>query len=197
MLLALLLIGCNEKSPPPSEDAEDIVVLPQDTLEDTITCGEVTDYQILSIDSNEVVFSPTNPNLVVANWENEDFILSCESDYFLEELTYYIGYERETWQNITSPFKATYTGNQFGDYFHILFEDDTNHLYDFGFGNNEFGEHQLFEDNGHYEDNPLYLNKEFLVYWEWKVSFFPCCSGEYYGAEAYLPSIVKLELIDE
>ena len=95
-----------------------------------------------------------------------------------------------------NPFLATYEGNEFGDYHHIMFEGAYSKRCDFVFGNNNFGKFKLFSDD-EMIDNPNYLGKSFKIYWEWKASSFPCCSGEYEMVKAYLPSIVKLELVDK
>lgn len=194
--IGLILIGGCQEEPTQQNCLESnqdstTTISPADSIVDTL--DTINEAQQTIGQADETI----NPNDLVKDWEHGDFILYCESDYHAEELVYFIEYEREQWLNITSPFRATYTGNEFGDYFHITFEDDTNHYYDFGFGNNDFGEYTLFEEDGHYNDNPEFLNQEFIVYWEWRKSSFPCCSGEYYSAEAYLPSIVKLELADE
>lgn len=137
--------------------------------------------------SNDVLLS-------VDDWNLDDFIVNKE-DRSSESLKRTIDYEREEWKGVKSPFIATYRGCDFGDYFHLTFEDAHGKIYDFGFGENNYGEYELF-DNGDYTDNPAYLNKPFNVYWNWVVSSFPCCDGEYEMVEAYLPSITKLELID-
>ena len=91
---------------------------------------------------------------------------------------------------------SSYEGNYFGDYHHIEFEDANGKRYDFGFGNNNFGDILLYFDDEQMNDNPKYLGKSFKIFWEWKISSFPCCSGEYESVEAYLPSITKLKLIE-
>lgn len=102
---------------------------------------------------------------------------------------------RKEWQNVPNPITATYQGNDFGDYHHILFKATNGIHYDFGQAKNNYGQYKLHELSGQYEDNPEFLGKEFKVYWDWKLSEFLCCEGEYGKAKAYLPSITKLELI--
>ncbi len=98
-------------------------------------------------------------------------------------------------KNVNSPIIATYEGNEIGDYLSITFLDTNGRKsYDFGFGNNDFGEVLLF--NKAMVDNPNYFRKTFKVYWEWKISTFPCCDGNYKTVKAYLPSITRLELIE-
>ncbi|MBL7747600.1 MAG: hypothetical protein JNM19_09260 [Chitinophagaceae bacterium] len=107
----------------------------------------------------------------------------------------HIEWLREEWQNVPNPMTAIYQGNDFGDYQHILFKAENGVEYDFGQANNRYGPYKLYEPSGQYEDNPEFLGKKFKVYWDWVVSDFFCCEGEYGKARAYLPSITKLELM--
>ena len=102
----------------------------------------------------------------------------------------------ELWKNLANPLIVKYTGSEFGDYFHIYFEDTNGMEYDFGFGNNNYGNYKLYENPGPLLDNPIYLNKSFKLYWKWKLSTFPCCDGEYNPTKGLQPSIIKLELIN-
>jgi hypothetical protein len=102
---------------------------------------------------------------------------------------------RKEWQNRPNPLTATYQGNDFGDYHHILFRDANGTTYDFGQANNHYGPYQLHARSGQYDDNPEYLGKKFKIYWDWILTDFSCCDGEYGKAKAYLPSIIKLELV--
>lgn len=107
----------------------------------------------------------------------------------------HIEWLRKEWQNAPNPITATYQGNDFGDYHHILFRAANGVEYDFGQAENNYGQYKLYELAGQYDDNPDYLGKKFKVYWDWKLSEFLCCDGEQGEAKAYLPSITKLELI--
>lgn len=131
----------------------------------------------------------------IKNWSTVDFIISekYKSSTSLRNL---IEYTREEWKNVPSPFKAVYTGCYIGDYFHLNLEDARGKSYDFGFGNNNYGDILLF-DTIAYDSNRKYLRKSFLIHWSWKISKFPCCDGEYDNVEAYYPSITKLELLRE
>lgn len=124
----------------------------------------------------------------------DTLIKECPENYCDElhaDMTYYVNY----WKDVPNPFVATYRGNEFGDYFHVIFEiNDTLH-YDFGFGDNQFDAHVLYENGGDYADNPDYLDKRFEVHWAWRISIFPCCSGAFERAVAYMPSIVGLKLV--
>jgi hypothetical protein len=128
-------------------------------------------------------------------WTVHDFIVECSENYKLE-LEQLIEYEREQWQDVPNPLIVIYKGNDIGDYHHINFEDSEGKTYDFGFGQNDFRGISLF-DKKELNDNPKYLNKSFKIFWKWKISSFPCCSGDYTIVKAYLPSIVKLEILKE
>lgn len=130
----------------------------------------------------------------VSNWKIDDFIVK-KKDRSSTALRAQIEYIKEQWKDVKSPLVATYQGCDFGDYFHLIFEDAKGNNYDFGFGENEYEPYKLFDETD-YADNPKYLNKTFKIYWNWKITSFPCCEGEYELVEAYLPSITKLELVD-
>lgn len=156
--------------------------------------------------SVEVVDSIIKPNdsaqptemitLDVTAWTIDEFIVDCPKE-MKAELIDYLRYERAEWQGVSNPFIATYDGNDFGDYFHVMFTDDKDKSYDFGFADKDFGGIALYTDDEQMTDNPEYLGKAFNITWEWKVSSFPCCSGGYEMVQAYLPSIVNLELMED
>lgn len=107
-------------------------------------------------------------------------------------------YTDEQWRKVKNPLVATYTGNFIGDYFHLGFTDANGNMYDFGNGNNSFhGKneeeyYQLYDTEKDFTDHLAFLNKEFTIHWEWKLSKFPCCEGEYDIVEEKRPSIVRL-----
>lgn len=131
--------------------------------------------------------------LSTASWKTEDFIIT-PAFRKSAELHSMLEYTREEWKNVQSPFKAVYTGCDIGDYFHLNFEDAQGKSYDFGFGNNNYGDILLF-DTVAYESNRKYVGRSFRIHWTWKISKFPCCEGEYDNVEAYYPSITKLEIV--
>ncbi|NOQ71064.1 MAG: hypothetical protein GQ574_03620 [Crocinitomix sp.] len=108
----------------------------------------------------------------------------------------YIDYMKEAMENVTNPVRVKYVGCDFGDYFHLSFTGANDLYLDFGDGNNDFGAYQLY-DHLTFEDNPAYLDKTFDLYWEFKASSFYCCEGEMENVTAIIPSIVKLELIQD
>lgn len=146
-------------------------------------------------DSLLVDSTKNNELLSVTDWKIEDFIIN-KKDKKSEAVRRMIEYEKEQFENVKNPFVATYQGCDFGDYFHLNFEDLNGTNYDFGYGENDFGAYELYEGEM-YNDNPNYLGKSFTIYWTWKIVSFPCCDGEYDLVEAYMPSITKLELVEE
>ena len=165
---------------------------PIETVSDDIGSKKVED---TIVETNTIYQLPEEISpLDVSNWSINEFIIECPNSY-KEELKQYLKFERKEWKNVPNPFIADYDGNEFGDYHHIIFKGGKNKSYDFGFGSNDFGEFELFSDD-ELIDNPKYVGRTFKVYWEWKAASFPCCSGEYDMVKAYLPSIVRLELVE-
>lgn len=128
-----------------------------------------------------------------ANLKTDDYIKQYPANQNAS-LRRHIEQLRKDWQNVPNPIIATYSGSDFGDYFHLFFKAANGAEYDFGQAKNNFGQYELHKLSGQYEDSPEFLGKEFKVYWEWELSEFLCCDGEYGKAKAYLPSITKLEL---
>lgn len=137
--------------------------------------------------------SLTAPKELIKKGKSKDFILQCNNQ-IKQEVISDINYYREKWSKVPNPLIAKYLGNDFGDYFHLLFEDINGENHDFGLGNNNLNEIQLYNNNEQLSDNVEYLNKKFKIFWNWKVSSYPCCSGGYDNVKAYHPSIIKLEL---
>jgi hypothetical protein len=156
-------------------------------------------------DSALLRFTDNKRDSIIANRNNQSFLNGRHlktDDYIKQypanqnaELRRHIEWLRKEWQNVPNPITATYQGNDFGDYHHIIFKAANGAKYDFGQATNNYGQYKLHELSGQYDDNPEFLGKKFNVYWDWKLSDFFCCDGEYGKAKAYLPSITKLELI--
>lgn len=182
-----LLIACSGNDTSVHEDDK-----LQSRLTDSIISPGVTvaDTGLDSVQNADSVFIQS-----IKNWSTADFIISEKYKSFAS-LRNLIEHTREEWKNVQSPFKAVYTGCNIGDYFHLSFEDTQGKSYDFGFGNNNYGDILLF-DTVAYESNRKYVGRSFRIHWTWKISKFPCCDGEYDNVEAYYPSITKLELIKE
>lgn len=187
IFLLNLLIACAGNDTPVHE---------RDTLQPHLTDSiislgaTVADTGLDSVQNADSVFIQS-----IKNWSTADFIFS-ENYKSSASLRNLIEYTREEWKNVQSPFVAVYTGCYIGDYFHLNFEDAQGKSYDFGFGNNNYGDVLLF-DTIAYESNRKYVGRTFRIHWSWKISKFPCCDGEYDNVEAYYPSITKLELIKE
>lgn len=134
----------------------------------------------------------TNAIISVKNWRIEDFIIN-KKDQNSSSINRTMEAIRDEWESAPNPIIARYRGCDFGDYFHLNFEDTQGNIFDFGFGDNAFGQIELYNTEN-FEDNPNYLNKKFEIYWSWKITTFPCCDGEFDQVEAYIPSITNLVL---
>ncbi len=135
---------------------------------------------------------PPPPNLksqVEDSISNSDLI-TAENN---EGVATYFKYLKEKWENTPNSLIVKYKGVELGDYLHILFEDEQGNSYDFGDGNNDL----RFYDLDHLEQGKKYLNKKFKITWDWKVSIFWCCEGEINQAQARVPSITDIQLIDK
>ena len=171
------------------------------TPADSLTAGVHTkpdDSAVLKSDSHTpdsaTANSDTLPLLNGHHVKTDDFIKQYPAGQ-KTGFRHYMDLLRKEWQNVPNPITATYQGNEFGDYHHILFEAANGVTYDFGQANNNYGPYKLHELSGQYADNPKFLGKKFNIYWDWKLTDFLCCDGEYGKAKAYLPAITKLELI--
>jgi hypothetical protein len=156
-------------------------------------------------DSTPLKFTHDTLNSVIADRDTQSFVngSNLKTDDYIKQyptdqkagLRQHIEQLRKDWKNVPNPIIATYQGNDFGDYHHIIFKDANGVGYDFGQAKNDYGQYNLHELSGQYNDNPKFLGKKFRVFWDWKLSEFLCCEGDYGKAKAYLPSITKLELI--
>lgn len=190
LFLFILFVSCNNpstesnKSDSNNETKEDRNKAKTDTIQNLSEAK--TDSILNEKTENEELIS-------VQQWKTEDFIVSKQ---FKSSATVKrnIEYTREDWKNVKSPFIATFQGTDIGDYFHLTFEDAKGKIYDFGFGENQLGDYELYKEPD--DPNPKYLGKTFKIYWNWKVTTFPCCDGEYDQVEAYLPAITRLELVE-
>lgn len=205
LLIAILICSCNNSSTENNDHSFQIETSDTSVINNP-NGDSINDFQKIhnvAKENNDSIITPMHSIKVndkvlkrnsIDNWSIDDFIIKCPESY-KGELKSDIEYVKEQWKNVETPIIVFYRGNDFGDYFHLNFEDENGKKYDFGFGNNSYGEYVLFENSGHYEDVAKYLDKKFKVHWDWRASSFPCCSGEYEVVEAYLPSITKLELI--
>ena len=131
----------------------------------------------------------------MADWTVDDFIIKKPEGFDDPEIEIVMNQTIEHWKDAENPLTLTYKGVEMHDYYYINFEDQKNkNHYDFGTGDNNFKDYELIDSGD--ETNKKYLDKTFKVTWDWKKSYFPCCSGGGNLIEAYQPSIVKLELIE-
>ncbi len=102
---------------------------------------------------------------------------------------------KEEWSAVPNPLVAKFAGSEFGDYFHLTFEDAQGRMYDFGDGKNNLGQMVLYDAD--FISNPAHVGKEFRISWDWKKSSFYCCEGEMNTVEAQVPSIVGIEAVGQ
>lgn len=178
-------LACQNNENQDQKIEDTVPVSDEKNADSSDSLGEIlTDSAALEQKIEELIF--------VSNWKIDDFIVK-KKDRSSAAVRAQIEYTKEQWKDVKSPLIATYQGCDFGDYFHLIFEDGQGNNYDFGFGENKYAPYKLFDETD-FADNPTYLNKTFKIYWNWKITSFPCCEGEYDLVEAYLPSIIKLEL---
>ena len=126
-------------------------------------------------DSTTLRFTDNKLDSVITNRNNQSLLNRSNlkiDDYIKQypvnqntELRRHIEWLRKEWQNVPNPITATYQGNDFGDYHHILFKAANGVEYDFGQAKNSYGQYNLHEFSGQYDDNPEFLGKKFNVYW--------------------------------
>ncbi len=185
-----LIISCENKNKTKNDITYDSMTSEVSSKREDSTTLKFTDNKIDSVIANRNTQSFLNGN----NLKIDDYIKQYPANQ-TAELRRHMEWLRKEWQNVPNPITATYQGTDFGDYLHILFKAANGVEYDFGQAKNSYGKYDLYELSGQNDDNPEFLGKEFKVYWDWKLSEFLCCDGEYGEAKAYLPSITKLELI--
>lgn len=194
LFLAVIFISCRTSSDENNKKADLIVA---NSHSNKAGAGSIDVHLNLKEENCDTLLKNKggkNEVISVKGWTIDDFIIN-DKDKKSKAVRSTIEYKREEWENVKNPIVATFKGCDFGDYFHLNFEDANGKNYDFGFGNNNYGEYLLF-DKTDYNDNPEYLGKTFKICWNWKITSFPCCDGDYEKVEAYLPSITKLELIE-
>ncbi len=190
LFIFFLLISCENNNKTKNNTTYDSMSSGDSLKRKDSTSLKFTDNKIDSVITNRDTPSFINGN----NLKIDDYIKQYPANQNAA-LRRHIEWLRKEWRNVPNPLTATYQGNDFGDYHHILFKAANGVEYDFGQAKNNYGQYNLHELSGQYEDNPKFLGKKFKVYWDWKLYEFLCCEGEYGEAKAYLPSITKLELI--
>ncbi len=155
---------------------------------------EIDDHPVFYFKNNRIVNN--GPDRSPESDGSTDYVISCPSAYEAE-LVQYIEGLREEWKEVPNPLLVRYRGYEIGDYVHILFEDENGKIYDFGSGNNDFGELQSFFDDYNFVYDPEGEDPQYTLFWKWKASSFPCCSGEYELVDAYVPSVIRIELVED
>lgn len=186
-ILPILVISCNE----PSNAKDHFEHVQTDSIPSV-----VDSIAIPKMDSITDTLQTENFTLLDRSQWTLDNYISIYPTGQKTEIENYINWLITSWDSVPNPIIAIYRGNDFGDYFHITFEDEHGNYYDFGDGANHFGEYPLFDNADDYADNPYYLNKLFKIHWDWKLANFPCCDGNYSETEAFLPSIIQLEVLE-
>lgn len=189
-IIFFLIAGCANNNKTKNDITDDSMTSESSSKPEDTTTLKTTVSKFDSVTANRNTPSFSNRS----NLKTDDYIEQYPANQ-KAGLRRHIEWVRKEWQNTPNPITATYQGNDFGDYHHIIFKDAKGVTYDFGQANNNYGQFNLHELSGQYEDNPEFLGKKFKVYWDWKLSDLFCCEGEYGKAKAYLPSITKLELI--
>ncbi len=155
---------------------------------------EIDDHPVFKFENNKI--ENNGPDRQLEGDSIKDYIISADIT-IKDELIRFLEYEIEDWQSVENPVIAEYIGTEFGDYFHINFKTNAGKILDFGFGNNDFSGYILYRDLGEANINKEYLHKKFLIHWEWLASSFPCCNGGFDSVDAFYPSVVKLQLLEE
>ena len=88
---------------------------------------------------------------------------------------------------------AEYSYSEYGDLPHIIFTDENSEEWDFGYGENDFGEFD-FGQMEHFETNEKLVGKKFKIYWMNKKVETYAEDGETV-IETEAPSVIKIELI--
>lgn len=189
-VIFFLIISCKNNSKAKNDITDDSMTSTVSSKREDSTTWRITGNKSDSVIPNSNTPSFSNSR----HLKTDDYIKQYPADQ-KAALRHHIEWLRKEWQNVPNPITATYQGNDFGDYHHILFKAANGAEYDFGQAKNSYGQYKLHELSGQYDDNPEFLGKKFKIYWDWKLSAFLCCDGEYAEAKAYLPSITKLELI--
>ncbi|WP_124980492.1 hypothetical protein [Nonlabens xiamenensis] len=187
LLIIFIVISCGDsKTDNDKEQALTSYEIDKNQEDSTL---EVADHDSIYRNSEADFQSHVNSKV------NIDSLITKYPPNQYSELRSHMEWLVEEWKNVPNPMTARYEGNDFGDYHHVYFKASNGINYDFGQANNNYGQFELHELSGHFIDNPAFLEQEFKVFWDWKLSKFLCCEGEYGEAEAYLPTITNLELI--
>ncbi len=155
----------------------------------------IDDHPVFHFEKNRI--KNNGPERTPEGDSSSDYIVSCPSSVE-NAVIQHIDYLREEWKEVPNPLMVRYRGSEMGDYYHLWFEDENGKRYDFGDGNNDFGDLQSFFEDHNFVYDPENPNDPlYQLSWNWKVASFPCCSGEFELVEAYIPSITKIERVKD
>jgi hypothetical protein len=179
ILISFILFSCGASV----RQEENTDAQAQDSTE-RIHNNKITDIDTIAIEDTVITVSTVEPLYELSDL-NEN-----------PSLKNYVNYLHEVMDEVKSPIELVYEGVDFGDYFHLTFTGPNELYIDFGDGNNDFGEYELY-DPLTFEDNSKYIGQTFEVFWEFKASNFYCCEGNMEPTTAEVPSIVQLKLIEK
>ena len=171
ILVAMLFTGCNKKV-----EGEENTAVTEETTEETKVKTET-----VSMDSEK-------PEATID--EKSEGAEEVTTDN--PALQSYLETQKKEWEGIVNPMTVTFKEFVLGDYPHIIFADAEGKEFDFGDGNNAYGE---FSPADFQDEESQYLGKKFNITWEWKESEFNCCEGAMDLVKAKVPSIAKIELV--
>ena len=103
----------------------------------------------------------------------------------------YISEINEQMNNVDNPFIATYLGSEIGDYFYFPFVGLNGRYFNFGNGNNNYGNIPFGEND--LEDNSDLIGKKFIIHWQLNSTSFYCCEGSMKEYVAKLPAITYID----
>ena len=98
---------------------------------------------------------------------------------------------QENMKNVENPLVATYLGSEIGDYFYFNFAGTDGKFFDFGNGNNNYGDIPFGEND--LEINSKLIGKKFIIYWGWSKAEFYCCEGRMDTYISDFPCILNIE----
>ena len=110
---------------------------------------------------------------------------------------YEINAINENFKKADNPLIVTYLGSETHDYFYFPFKDRKDNFYDFADRNNNlcdipFTEYDAPSEEWGKKASKL-VGRQFLITWEYKLSYVVCCEGRQDYYPAMLPCIAKID----
>ena len=140
-------------------------------------------------------------------------LVSCVSSGLLSQTTldtinyssypamakYEINAIKENFKNASNPLILTYLGSEWNDYFYFPFKDKEGNYYDFAYRNNNlcdipFTDYDAPAEEWGKEPSKL-VGKQFIITWEFELSYLVCCEGLQDSYPAMLPRISNIEYL--